>query len=292
MEHINQALDDIKQNTESQPSQQDQPEKGSTPRKSKPTSTNLRQNSIKNTLNAEAERLNRPVENVCPSCGGAGYLRYDVPVDHPKFGQIERCEVCSLPARKAYFAKHCGLEGRELGRTFACWRVGDWADEGKRQERIQAKQLMYDAVKKRVGFYTFYGEFGSGKSLALQIICNELRDRLVDTYYTPFVGILDHLRGLYALNKNSSEYWDRLIDIPVLAIDEVTRFDDSKSFARERLFSLIDTRYRRTTSHLTLFSTNDDPTLELPPTDDIGYLFSRMREGEIIRLSGDFRNLR
>ena len=27
----------------------------------------------------------------CPKCGGIGYLRFDVPVGHPKFGRLERC---------------------------------------------------------------------------------------------------------------------------------------------------------------------------------------------------------
>jgi DNA replication protein DnaC len=252
----------------------------------------LRQNSIKTIQNLDAEMLGRPVEIVCPGCGGTGYLRYDAPVGHPQFGQIVKCDICSIPARKNYLANNCGLEADERERMLDSWQVGNWSEQGKRDERIEAKKLMYTAVSKRIGFYTFYGEFGSGKSLALQVVCNELRDRLVDTYYTPFVGILDHLRSLYATGADSSEYWERLIDIPVLAIDEVTRFDDSKGFARERLFSLIDTRYRRAKSHLTIFSTNADPRLELPPTEDIGYLFSRMREGQIIRLSGDFRNLR
>ncbi|MFM8368961.1 MAG: hypothetical protein ACKOBD_09420, partial [Chloroflexota bacterium] len=29
----------------------------------------------------------------CPHCGGVGYVRYDVPVGHEKFGKLETC-VC------------------------------------------------------------------------------------------------------------------------------------------------------------------------------------------------------
>src|SRR5947209_13692541 len=29
---------------------------------------------------------------VCPNCLGAGYLRYDVPVDDPRFGELIVCE--------------------------------------------------------------------------------------------------------------------------------------------------------------------------------------------------------
>src|SRR3970040_201221 len=29
----------------------------------------------------------------CPHCGGVGYVRYDVPIGHEKFGKLESC-VC------------------------------------------------------------------------------------------------------------------------------------------------------------------------------------------------------
>ena len=60
-------------------------------------------------------------------------------------------------------------------------------------------------------------------------------------------------------------------------------------WACEKLFLLVDTRYQRQDSHLTLFATNDDPRKELPPAEAIGYLFSRMREGDLIELRGDMR---
>lgn len=28
----------------------------------------------------------------CPEYGGVGYIRYDVPLGHPKFGKVERCQ--------------------------------------------------------------------------------------------------------------------------------------------------------------------------------------------------------
>src|SRR5437763_16992314 len=33
-----------------------------------------------------------PRAPVCSICGGAGYLRYDVPVDDPRFGELVVCE--------------------------------------------------------------------------------------------------------------------------------------------------------------------------------------------------------
>lgn len=30
--------------------------------------------------------------HVCPDCHGMGWMRYDVPYGHPKFGQLVKCE--------------------------------------------------------------------------------------------------------------------------------------------------------------------------------------------------------
>jgi len=158
---------------------------------------------------------------------------------------------------------------------------------GQRRAALDAMEAM---VERPAGLYTFWGDFGSGKTMALQIVVNELRElRMVEGYYAPFSVILDHLRGLWSNGQNSSSFWDRMLNIPVLALDEVTRFDNSKLWAQERLFNLIDTRYRKKATHLTLFATNENPTVGLETDDPVGYLFSRMREGAMYLLEGDLR---
>jgi DNA replication protein DnaC len=157
-------------------------------------------------------------------------------------------------------------------------------------QRKQARAALQEAVKRQCGLYTFYGDFGSGKTLALQSAINELRQEMVEGYYAPFAVIVDHLRDLFSAHKDTSAYWQRLLDVPVLALDEVSRFDDGRAWIRARLFVLADTRYRAKHSRLTLFATNANPKVTLPPDDTIGYLFSRMREGRLCELRGDLRS--
>jgi len=158
-------------------------------------------------------------------------------------------------------------------------------------QRSNAKKAIQEAIERRRGLYTFYGDFGGGKTLALQIVINELRQQQVEGYYAPFAAIVDHLRTLFASGQDSSAYWQRLLDVPVLAVDEVSRFDEGRPWIRERLFVLTDTRYRQKNTHLTLFATNDNPTISLPTSDAVGYLFSRMRESKrLYELRGDLRS--
>lgn len=239
-------------------------------------------------LHAQRAEWGAPASGECPACGGLKWQRLDLPRGDPRFGQLVRCNVCGTNERLAWITAHCGLERGELGARLHHWRVGDWKDERRCAQRRDALGAMEDALVARAGFFTFWGDFGAGKSFALAIVVNEARLALVEAFYAPFALVLDHLRSLYRANRESSDFWQRLLDVPVLALDEVTRFH-ATDWARERLWMLADTRYRRIQSHLTLFAANDDPRESLPTTEAIGYLYSRMRQGRLMELRGDVR---
>jgi len=204
---------------------------------------------------------------------------------------LMRCPTCGISGQKAWIRRNCGLETSEQRLTLSDWRTPALSAARKAQ-RVQARDAMEQALKDRAGLLTFWGDFGSGKTLAMQIVVNELREmQVIDGYYAPFAAILNHLRVLYNQRQGSSEYWQRLLDVPALALDEVTRFRADSQWQQEQLFVLVDTRYRRRHSHLTLFATNDDPRQSLPPDEALGYLYSRMREGALVHLEGDVRHI-
>lgn len=246
----------------------------------------------------QAELSQQAAPMLCPECGGAGYVKKgNFLPGHPDFGKIEHCPTCKPERRVKWLAKNCGLDEAEQGSgLLSTWKAGNWTGENPetqglyRSQRLKARQIIQKAIEGRVGLFTFYGDFGSGKTKALQVVANESRLQMVESFYAPFSLLLEHLRSLYAQKQDSSAFWQRLLDIPVLCVDEVTRFNET-SWAREKLFTLADTRYRRRASHLTLFATNDEPGQYLPPTEDIGYLYSRMRQGKRIELRGDMREV-
>jgi len=202
---------------------------------------------------------------------------------------LMRCPTCGTEGQRAWIRRRCGLEPAEQGRKLHDWRTPAMG-AAQQQQRVVARRAMEAAIERHTGLTTFWGDFGSGKTLAMQIVVNELRElRTMDGYYAPFAAVLNHLRLLYNQRTGSSEFWQRLLDVPVLAVDEVTRFRADSEWQQEQLFVLVDTRYRRRHSHLTLFATNDDPRQALPPGEALGYLYSRMREGELIHLEGDVR---
>lgn len=239
-----------------------------------------------------AEMHGLPGALTCPECGGLGWLRADAQLGDPVFGTLVPCETCTSDRRLEWITRHCGLERAELDARIADWNAGPWPE--LRSQREEARTAMERVIERRIGFLAFWGDFGAGKTFALQIIVNELRLQQVEVFYAPLAHVLDHLRSLYRRNeichKETSDFWQRLLDIPVLALDEVTRFHGT-SWAQERVWMLADIRYRRMASHLTVFATNDDPNDSLPISEPIGYLYSRLRQGHLVELRGDLRPL-
>lgn len=234
---------------------------------------------------------------MCPACRGLGLVKDPTPrvTEHGDFphGTFVDCPVCTRDQRQQWLAQHCGLEGSHLLLDLQTWGTGGWIDETNDQrktrqvQRSLAHRALQGAIGGRAGFYTFYGDFGSGKTHALAVIVNEIRLLGIESYYVTMAQILTHLRSLIGQGADSSSYWQRLMDVPVLALDEVTRIN-ATDWAQEQVFVLVDQRYRRRASHLTVFATNDDPN-NANPDETMGYLLSRMREGRLIELRGDMR---
>lgn len=233
---------------------------------------------------------------MCPKCKGVSFLFREPQGGAYSLGTTVKdailpCPACGTDGRKRWIADHCGLEPLERRRKMHDFQVPRLPNAEQREQRRAAKLAIAQAIDTRTGWVSFWGDYGAGKTLALQIIVNELRElKLIEGYYAPFAVVLDHLRSLFNAQRgvDTSAYWRRLLDVPVLALDEVTRFKPTE-WAMQQLFVLVDTRYRRQASHLTLYATNEDPRQSLPPEEAIGYLYSRMRQFDLIELRGDVR---
>jgi DNA replication protein DnaC len=227
----------------------------------------------------------------CPVCGGVGYIRYEVPIGHPKFGRLERC-----PHAQAVTVEK-SLQTGEIDP-----RVGLTADE--------LRNLSWDMVKKGVnqadqacditrrastagyGVVFLYGGFGQGKSLVLKIVTAMALKAGQHAAYTNLAGVMDDIRLAYDERENKMtelvrrmEWWTSL---DVLAIDELDKVGQT-DWARERIFQLLDVRYQRAIRQeaLTVIASNHESLDEIS-----GYLKSRIEDnrftanGYILHLKG------
>jgi len=246
----------------------------------------------------QASKAGRPPKKLCPACGDQKFV---LTGDIADGGKLIPCPMCAGQNKARWLSANCGLEPRERSITLANYQTEFiWPKSfpldtqgALNRQRADARKTIVSALDKQTGIFTFWGDYGSGKSHALYVIVSECLQRNVEAFYSTTAGVLDHLRTLIATQRQAQHeadpdrFWQRLLNVPVLCIDEVDRFN-ATDWATSQFFTLIDTRYRRRNSHLTAFATNKDPKIG---DDEIGYLFSRMRESTMIRLQGDLRQM-
>ena len=217
----------------------------------------------------------------CPECSGVGYIRFDVPVGHPKFGKVERCPNARASTHKS------SLQAGEIDP-----RVGLTADEvrnltwGLVKKGVNQADAACDVTKRAYmsghGMVFMYGGYGQGKSLVLKIAVAAALNEGKRAAYANLAGVLDDIRIAYDERENKMtelvrrmEWWASL---DVLAIDELDKVGQTE-WARERIFQLLDARYQRAVRQeaLTVIAANYQSTDELS-----GYLKSRIEDNRFV----------
>ncbi len=205
----------------------------------------------------------------CPTCGfppdEPGWLRSDFPPGHSKFGALIPCPDCHDANLSQRLAQASQLTGWLKRATLAGYRGNNG--------NTAALQAAVSFAQTPVGWLTLWGSYGPGKTHLLAAVVNHCAvNRVAACYYT-LPDLLDKLREGYA-DDGFTGLYDRLVNVPVLAIDEVdkVRLTD---WAIEKIYQLVDARYRDLDTRGTLYAMNVDPD---PGDSEMGYLYSRMRD--------------
>ena len=217
----------------------------------------------------------------CPECNGVGYIRFDVPVEHPKFGKVERCP--NARARTQVKSLQVGEIDPRVGLTADEVRNLTWnlVKKGVNQAD-QACEITKCAYTSGHGMVFMYGGYGQGKSLVLKIAVAAALNEGKRAAYANLAGVLDDIRIAYDERENKMtelvwrmEWWASL---DVLAIDELDKVGQTE-WARERIFQLLDARYQRAVRQdaLTVIAANYQSTDELS-----GYLKSRIEDNRFV----------
>ena len=86
-----------------------------------------------------------------------------------------------------------------------------------------------------------WGNVGTGKSFIAGCIANALLDKGVSVIMTNFARLLNKLTDMYSGDRNA--YIDSFKRYPLMIIDDLG-IERNSEFAREQVFSVIDSRYR------------------------------------------------
>lgn len=229
----------------------------------------------RDTVSSSSSAQQEPPAPMCDICGGLGFVRFDVPVEDPRFGRLSRC-TCKAAEDAARLQRLSGLTGTERNITF------DAIDTHGKKDTAAMVAACREFVAWPYGFLTIHGTSGNAKTVALQASVNALVSASVEAVYITAFDLIGHIRDAFNEKqevKNDSAY-DRIVrfgTVQFLAVDE---FDKVKwsSWVEEQITDLIDRRYRLGCDNQagTMIAMNGNPEL-LPP-----WIYSRMTQGQIV----------
>lgn len=217
--------------------------------------------------------------DVCEHCRGNGWVVLDRPLGHPEFGKAKPCVCKEAAIAAARAAKLDAIDG--LTYEERAYRFG----EERNSQQKRAAAVLMAAVDDGYGMVTLRGGYGTGKTFMLIAAVNRAKAAGMAAHYTTMHGLLAYLKKAFdpksAGDDTLSKRWDLLTSAPILAIDEVDKFN-ATPWATEQFMELIDIRWRNLRTAVTAIAMNGSMS-QLP-----GNVEDRLRDGRahIITLTG------
>jgi DNA replication protein DnaC len=183
----------------------------------------------------------------CPHCHGAGYLRQDLPIDHPEFGRLSIC-TC----RQAGVMNHIrdrlfsmsqleNLSDMTFDNFNPKGRVGIGEMEQDSLERAYNQARLFSET--REGWLLLQGGYGCGKTHLAAAIANQCVANGIPTLFLTVPDLLDTLR--FAYNNQDVTFEERFEQVRTASMLIMDDFGTQSAtpWAREKLFQILNYRY-------------------------------------------------
>ncbi len=187
----------------------------------------------------------------CPYCHGVGYVRYDVPLGHEKFGKIELCvcrsvDVAEAARNRLYALSHLN-KLKHL--TFKNFRIEGnpktkyAITQVEKDSLAHAKTVCEDFAKNLSGWILLEGSYGCGKTHLAAAVANQCVDNGLPTLFITVPELLENLRFAYSNPETTYETrFNEIRDAGLLVMDDFGT-QNATGWAQERLFLIINYRY-------------------------------------------------
>ncbi len=203
---------------------------------------------------------------ICRLCGGEsqcenlGVIRYDVPVDDPRFGKLFRCPNNPIENdvdRQERVRRLSSLDTHK-DRTF----YNFYPDRpGLKPNESDSLRLALDTAGRYAenpdGWLMLEGGYGCGKTHLAAAVGNLRLQRGDVVLFITVPDLLDHLRSTYGPTSEIAydESFERIRNAPVLILDDLGS-ESPSPWAQEKLFQLLNHRYNHRLP--TVVTTNHD----------------------------------
>ncbi|GAC1452455.1 MAG: ATP-binding protein [Ktedonobacterales bacterium] len=188
---------------------------------------------------ATAPRAAQGIPAPCAICGGAGYVRVDVPLGDPGFGKPVPCECKDrqIEERRRSDLRRLSSLDPFLDKTFDTF---DAALQGVREGCEAARAFAVDPD----GWLVLSGPHGVGKTHLAAAIANYQLAQGNSVFFSIVPDLLDHLRAAFAPSSEVTydEMFDKVREAGLLVLDDLGA-ENSTAWATEKLFQLINYRY-------------------------------------------------
>lgn len=190
----------------------------------------------------------------CPSCRGVGYVRLNLPINHPDFGKLFACDCAEskIEARKsAQLRQNSSLEPDDYALRFSGYRVSN--------ANRAAVEAVRDTMMRGWGWCYLHGQPGNGKTRLLKTAIAEAISEQQGGVYVLWADMLGHIREGFSSDDSEARI-AKWVDAPILAVDEFSRAKESE-WVQEVTSRIFSRRYEQALykRSLTLFGSNFAP---------------------------------
>jgi DNA replication protein DnaC len=196
---------------------------------------------------ADAPAVDDDQEWLCPICGGTGWLRQDVPVEHPNFGKLVPCN-CRL--REQEMRRLTNLRNISNMKTMSRFTFDSFVPDGiglteeRRRNLRMAFEMTKEFAENPEGWLIFLGGYGCGKTHLAAAIANHVIQKGSPAIFVFVPDLLDHLRSTFSPNSAVSydQRFEEIRNASLLILDDLGA-QSSTPWAQEKLFQIFNHRY-------------------------------------------------
>jgi DNA replication protein DnaC len=183
----------------------------------------------------------------CPLCGGVGYLRQDLPVGHPDFGQLQVCSCRHAEISQRIHRRLFELSNLDELEHLTFENFQPRGRIGLRPAQAETLELAYNQsrlfAQNLQGWLLLQGDYGCGKTHLAAAIANFSVNMGVPTLFITVPDLLDTLRFAYDDPQATFEQrFDQIRTAPLLVMDDFGT-QNATPWAQEKLFQIINYRY-------------------------------------------------
>ena len=185
--------------------------------------------------------------SVCPQCKGKGWLRVDVPLQHPEFGKLVPCRCTQEKferGRLGRLERYSNL-GSLTRLTFDNMLPRGRSSDSVNQERFaKCYQIAKNFACNPQGWLVLSGPSGCGKTHLAAAIANYRLKQEHEAFFMIVPDLLDHLRTTFSPNSDITydELFERVRNAPLLVLDDLGS-QSSTAWAEEKLFQILNHRF-------------------------------------------------